>query len=71
MTHLFPGPGGPQLEHLPELVPGVHGAVEVALVERLAGVTLHILACTASSDGGSQTQVISLLEECIEILVNF
>ena len=57
MSHLFPGPGGPELEHLPELVPSIHGAVEVALVERLAGVTLHILPCTAQSgDGTSETQ---------------
>ena len=57
MSHLFPGSGGPELEHLPELVPSIHGAVEVALVERLAGVPLHILACTAQSgDGTSETQ---------------
>ena len=66
MSHLFPGSGGPQLEHLPELIPSIHGAVEVALVERLAGVPLHILPCTAQSgDGSSQTQLIFLLQECI------
>ena len=73
MSHLFPGSGGPELEHLPELVPRVHGAVEVALVQRLAGIPLHILACTAQcGDTSRQTQqLISLLQECIEILVNF
>ena len=73
MSHLFPGSGGPELEHLPELVPRVHGAVEVALVQRLAGVPLHILPCTAQGgDTSRQTQqLISLLQECIEILVNF
>ena len=36
-------PGGPQLEHLPQLVPGLAGSVEVTAMERLLGVIGYIL----------------------------
>ena len=39
-------PGGPQLEHLPQLVPGLAGSVEVTAMERLLGVIGYILPCT-------------------------
>ena len=46
---LFPWFGFSHLQHLAKLGPSLLGSIEVTLMERLAGVPLHILPCPWNS----------------------